>query len=60
METPAEKDKEAACKSPSSVEQKRRVNSEKLFAGQRELLIEHAGELYFLRHTSRGKLILTK
>lgn len=39
---------------------KRCVNSEQLFAGRRELFIEHAGEVYQLRHTSKGKLILTK
>jgi hemin uptake protein HemP len=39
---------------------KRCVNSEQLFAGSRELLIEHAGERYILRCTRNGKLILTK
>ena len=38
----------------------RRVNSESLLAGSNELLIEHHGLLYRLRHTSLGKLILTK
>ena len=36
------------------------ISSEVLLRGQRELLIEHAGEFYSLRHTSKGKLILTK
>jgi hemin uptake protein HemP len=40
--------------------QRRQIRSDQLFSGQRELLIEHAGELYLLRHTSKGKLILTK
>jgi len=31
-----------------------------LFSGEREVMIEHAGELYSLRQTSKGKLILTK
>jgi hemin uptake protein HemP len=34
--------------------------SEELFRGSREIWIEHAGEMYRLRITSRGKLILTK
>ena len=37
-----------------------RLNSEKLFAGRREIEIEHAGQVYRLRMTSLGKLILTK
>ncbi|MGH8719719.1 MAG: hemin uptake protein HemP [Burkholderiales bacterium] len=41
-------------------ERMRRVKSVELFAGRRELFIEHAGEVYLLRHTSKGKLILTK
>lgn len=31
-----------------------------LFAGSREVMIEHNGELYQLRETSKGRLILTK
>lgn len=38
----------------------RRLQSNDLLRGQREVLIEHAGETYFLRQTSKGKLILTK
>jgi len=38
----------------------RRVNSRALLGGGRELLIQHAGEEYRLRLTSKGKLILTK
>ena len=38
----------------------RAITSEALFAGQRELLIEHAGAAYLLRLTNLGKLILTK
>jgi hemin uptake protein HemP len=40
--------------------QRRQIRSDELFSGQREVLIEHAGELYSLRQTSKGKLILTK
>jgi len=39
---------------------KRRVSSTDLLGACRELLIEHLGEVYVLRHTSKGKLILTK
>jgi len=34
--------------------------SRALFDGGHELLIEHNGEMYTLRLTSKGKLILTK
>jgi hemin uptake protein HemP len=37
----------------------RRVRSEALFAGQRELVIIHNGREYRLRLTQSGKLILT-
>ena len=43
-----------------SQSQRRQVRSDDLLSGQREVLIEHAGELYSLRQTSKGKLILTK
>lgn len=33
---------------------------EELFAGAREILIEHNGEIYRLRITAKGGLILTK
>ena len=36
------------------------TTSEALFAGARELVIEHAGDVYRLRLTNLGKLILTK
>jgi len=36
------------------------INSERLFAGQRTLLIKHRGEYYTLRITANDKLILTK
>ncbi len=38
----------------------RSITSEALFAGQRELLINHAGVKYRLQMTNQGKLILTK
>ena len=37
-----------------------RITTEKLLGGLRELEIEHGAEVYRLRVTSTGKLILTK
>ena len=37
-----------------------RIDSRKLLAGGRELLIDHAGQAYRLRLTRNDKLILTK
>lgn len=37
-----------------------RWSSQTLLGAQREVLIEHRGELYRLRITAAGKLILTK
>ncbi|HEY8119354.1 MAG TPA: hemin uptake protein HemP [Methylophilaceae bacterium] len=37
-----------------------RVRSEDLFAGGKEVVIEHRDETYRLRLTAQGKLILTK
>jgi hemin uptake protein HemP len=37
----------------------RRVSSSELFAGTREIVIDHEGRLYQLRITQNGKLILT-
>ena len=39
---------------------RKRLNSLALFGGEREIEIEHSGQLYRLRLTSLGKLILTK
>lgn len=38
----------------------RRVRSDELLAAGQALHIEHDGNLYILRRTSNGKLILTK
>ncbi len=38
----------------------RRMTSNELLAGRKELAIEHSGEEYRLRLTRKGKLILTK
>jgi hemin uptake protein HemP len=40
--------------------QPRVIDSRSLFGDQREVRIEHNGELYLLRLTRLGKLILTK
>lgn len=37
-----------------------RFESRALLRGNREILIEHGGETYRLRHTRNDKLILTK
>ena len=37
-----------------------RYDSQALFGGQQEILIEHAGHAYRLRITRQNKLILTK
>ena len=38
----------------------RTVRSADLFADAREIVIDHCGDRYRLRRTSKGKLILTK
>lgn len=38
----------------------RRISSQRLLAGERELVIQHLGSEYHLRVTRNGKLILTK
>jgi hemin uptake protein HemP len=35
-------------------------STQDIFQGRREVWIEHGGEMYRLRITSRGRLILTK
>lgn len=39
---------------------RREITSTELFAGGREIHIRHADEIYTLRQTNKGKLILTK
>jgi hemin uptake protein HemP len=36
------------------------LDSRQLFGAAQEVLIHHAGQVYRLRHTLNGKLILTK
>ncbi|MEO1225593.1 MAG: hemin uptake protein HemP [Pseudomonadota bacterium] len=44
----------------STLPQGRVLDSAHILAGQREVIIEHEGVVYRLRHTKNGKLILTK
>jgi hemin uptake protein HemP len=44
----------------SSREAGHEVTSAELFGNGREIRIRHADDVYILRQTSRGKLILTK
>lgn len=45
---------------PARAARPARTSSDNLFAGQRELVIEHAGQEYHLRLTRNDRLILTK
>ncbi len=36
------------------------IRSEQVLAGDKEIAIEHAGDIYWLRRTRNNKLILTK
>ena len=44
----------------TTVAPRRQLASRELFGGGKELHIEHNGEIYTLRQTRQGKLILTK
>ena len=46
--------------SPPKEPVERRYDSQALFCGRQEILIEHAGHAYRLRITRQDKLILTK
>jgi hemin uptake protein HemP len=45
---------------PAAALTRRHLNSADLLGCAREIQIEHAGELYTLRQTRKGKLLLTK
>ena len=47
-------------KSTPPARTRREITSAELFAGGREIHIRHADEVYTLRQTNKGKLILTK
>lgn len=54
-------DQETACdKSPKIAGDTPLYNSQELLKGQREVRILHGNEIYRLRTTSRGKLLLQK
>lgn len=44
----------------TSKPQSRRINSQNLLAGTKEILIQHADQIYRLRETRSGKLIMHK
>lgn len=46
--------------SPPRSARPHRISTRELFGGRREIEIEHNGEVYRLRITQRGRLILTK
>lgn len=46
--------------SPMGGTVRRRLNSQSLLSHDREIEIEHGGQVYRLRLTALGKLILTK
>ena len=65
MDNDRTKSHDAARASPSAgatatTRAKREITSAELLAGGREINIRHADEIYTLRQTSKGKLILTK
>ena len=45
---------------PSPRDTVRRIASRDLLRGADEVIVEHEGDQYRLRHTSKGRLILTK
>jgi len=51
---------EPAASTPAEREQLRTIRSEELFAGERIVLIQHAGEQYRLLITRNDRLILQK
>ncbi len=51
---------EAGARTTATAVSRPAVPSSELFKGCRELVIEHNGETYSLRQTSKGGLILTK
>lgn len=57
--TPHSPPQDAGSRTPKVVSRPT-VPSSELFKGCRELVIEHNGETYSLRQTSKGGLILTK
>jgi hemin uptake protein HemP len=60
-ETPAgRREGEFGVRHPAPTPSSRRWSSAEILAGSPEVFIEHHGEVYRLRRTRRGRLILTK
>lgn len=57
---PSTLERDEAAKPAVSSTGERALNSAALFRGGKEVVIDHDGERYRLRCTSKGKLILTK
>lgn len=63
--SPGSRHKPAAQEPPASggvaqPRSRREITSSELLGDDREVHIRHAGEIYTLRQTNKGKLILTK
>lgn len=56
----ADADRSGPAGGPLPSARARRIDSKDLLGGAREIVIDHEGEHYRLRFTSKGKLILTK
>jgi hemin uptake protein HemP len=60
MDTTQEESTSKPEKPASAIEPELVIASQNLLQGRREIYIEHEGQRYRLRVTSRGKLYLTK
>lgn len=60
MNTPEKPAKPSDVPAKDDTDSHRLIHSEELFAGSHEVLIEHEGQMYRLRLTRSGKLILHK
>ena len=61
MDQPSDRNSQPAnLSSEKTADSPKVVSARELFAGEREICIEHEGERYVLRITRRGKLILQK
>lgn len=60
QKTPAPLVAPASAQGAAQPSRRREITSAELFAGGREINIRHADEIYTLRQTNKGKLILTK
>lgn len=58
MNTSSESARPVMVRSPGGSQE--RIASHELLGGLGRIVIEHAGQEYFLRQTKAGKLILTK